>query len=140
MRPYAFLAAILLTVAPLVPAQRTGDPLTPEEINQLRDAAVEPEQRLKLYVEFCRTRLLALEQMRSDPKTTDRAQKTHAQLEEFLAIYDELNDNIVGRNDDLRKALKPVIEGDTEFQAKLRAVRDSANASPEEAKQYEFVL
>jgi len=143
MKAYALLAAVLLTVAPLVPAQRTGDPLTPEEINQLRDAALEPEQRLKLYVEFCRARLVALEQMRGDPKTTDRAQKTHAELEEFLAIYDELNDNIdnfVGRNDDLRKALKPVIEGDTDFQAKLRALRDSANAAPEEAKQYEFVL
>jgi len=33
-----------------------------------------------------------------------------------------------------------VIEADTEFQAKLRALKDSADVKPEEAAQYEFVL
>jgi predicted nucleic acid-binding Zn-ribbon protein len=138
------LLVIALLAGPSIGlAQRQGDPLTPAEIDQLRDSAVDPDVRLKLYVQFARTRLLELEQMRGDPKATERAQKTHSILESFLAIYDELNDNIdnfEARKNDLRKALKPVIEGDTEFQAKLRALRDEANAKPEEAKQYEFVL
>src|SRR5258707_8060948 len=33
-------------------------------------------------------------QMRSDPKTTDRAHQTHDMLADFLAVYDELNDNV----------------------------------------------
>jgi len=33
-----------------------------------------------------------------------------------------------------------IIDADTEFQAKLRALRDAAGVPPEEAKQYEFVL
>ncbi len=33
-----------------------------------------------------------------------------------------------------------IIEADTEFQAKLRALKDSANSDAAEAKQYEFVL
>jgi len=36
--------------------------------------------------------------------------------------------------------LKVIIDADTEFQAKLRALKDAANAPPEEAKQYEFIL
>ena len=143
MKPRFALAAVLLAVALSAPAQRKNDPLTDLEISQLRDAALEPEQRLKLYVEFARARLVSLEQMRSDPKATDRAQKTHALLEDFLTIYDELNDNIdnfESRKDDLRRALKPVIEGDTDFQAKLRALKDSASAKPGEAKEYEFTL
>jgi truncated hemoglobin YjbI len=36
--------------------------------------------------------------------------------------------------------LKVIIDADTEFQAKLRALKDAANVSPEETKQYEFIL
>jgi hypothetical protein len=124
-------------------AQRRHDPLNPAEIDQLRDAMLEPDTRLKLYVKFARHRMTALEQMRADPKTTDRARQTHDKLEDFLAVYDELNDNIdmyVGRKDDVRKPLKLIIEADTEFQSKLRALKDSANTDAAEAKQYEFVL
>jgi hypothetical protein len=124
-------------------AQRRSDPLTPTEIDQLRDAAMEAEPRMKLYVAFARARLVKLEQMRSDPKITDRAHQTHAMLEEFLTIYNELNDNLdnfEGRKADLRKALKVVIEGDNEFQAKLRAIKGDPRSSKAEANEYEFVL
>jgi hypothetical protein len=134
---------LLLCLALPTLAQRRRDPLTPAEIDQLRDAAVEPEPRMKLYVEFARARLVALEKMRSDPKVTDRPTQTHRMLEEFLAVYDELDDNLdnfEGRKADLRKALKAVIEGDTEFQAKLRALKEDPRASKEEVSEYQFVL
>lgn len=124
-------------------AQKRRDPLTPAEIDQLRDTMVEPDQRLKLYVKFARDRMNKLEQMRADPKTTDRARQTHDILDDFLAVYDELNDNIdmyVGRKDDIRKPLKTIIEADTEFQAKLRAIKDSSQGDGTESKQYEFLL
>ncbi|MFY9844692.1 MAG: hypothetical protein WA718_03840 [Terriglobales bacterium] len=124
-------------------AQHRRDPLNPVEIDQLRDAMLDPDQRLKLYVQFSRDRMTKLEQMRSNPKTTDRALQTHDMLEDFLAVYDELNDNIdmyVGRKDDIRKPLKLVIEADTEFQSKLRALQDSANGNAAEARAYEFLL
>jgi hypothetical protein len=134
------LALLLLSPAR---AQRQRESLTNPEIDQLRDTALEPGLRLKLYVKFARARLAALEQARSDPKTTDRGQETHDRLQEFLDVYDEMNENVdtyVGRKSDLRKVLKTVIEADTEFQAKLRALQDAANTAKEEAKQYEFLL
>jgi hypothetical protein len=124
-------------------SQARHDTLTNPEIDQLRDTAQEPDLRLKLYVKFARDRLAALEQARSDPKATNRGQDTHDRLQEFLDVYDELNDNIdtyVGRKSDMRKGLKAVIEADTEFQAKLRALQDSANTAKDESKQYEFLL
>src|ERR1700733_3821545 len=134
---------LLLLMAAMAVAQRHRDPFTQPEIDQIRDASWEPQQRLSLYVKFARDRLVALEQMRSDPKTKDRPQQTHDKLDDFLLIYDELNDNIdtyVDRKNDIRKPLKVIIDADTEFKAKLLALRDAAGVSAEEAKQYEFVL
>lgn len=136
------LGSLILAFASAA-AQRRRDPLTQPEIDQVRDASWEPQQRLTLYVKFARARLVKLEQMRADPKTKDRAQQTHDMLDDFLLIYDELNDNIdtyMDRKDDIRKPLKLVIDADTEFQAKLRALKDAADVPPDEAKHYEFVL
>ncbi|MGB8012767.1 MAG: hypothetical protein WCF68_14225 [Terriglobales bacterium] len=124
-------------------AQRRHDPLDPLEVDQLRDAMLDPDTRLKLYVKFSRDRMAKLEQMRGDPKTAERGRQTHDMLEDFLAVYNELNDNIdmyVGRKDDIRKPLKAIIEADTEFQSRLRALKNSANTKAAEAGQYEFVL
>jgi hypothetical protein len=46
----------------------------------------------------------------------------------------------VDRKDDIRKPLKVVIDADTEFQAKLRALKDAADVPAEDANQYEFIL
>jgi hypothetical protein len=141
--------AVLLTLPFCVPGasrlwtQQRRDPLNPLEINQLRDAMLDPDTRLKLYVKFSRDRMTTLEQMRSNPKTTERGRQTHDMLDDFLAIYDELNDNIdmyVGRKDDIRRPLKVIIEADTEFQSKLRALKNAPNANAAEASQYEFLL
>ena len=98
--PVVFATAVLATLllVTLLPvffpfscslyAQRRRDPLNPLEIDQLRDAMLDPDTRLKLYVEFSRDRMTKLEQMRSDPKTKDRASQTHDMLEDFLAVYD----------------------------------------------------
>lgn len=138
-------ASIILAVTVAMPAvaQRHHDPLTDAEITQIRDTSWEPGRRLPLYVEFARARLVKMEQLRSDPKTKNRGQQTHDLLDDFQALYDELNDNIdtyVDRRDDIRKPLKIVIDADTEFQSKLRALKDAANVAPQEAATYEFVL
>jgi len=133
---------LLLLIAP-AGAEKRRDPLNQLEIDQLRDAAQDPEPRLKLYVEFARARLLALDKARNDPKATNRGQATHDGLQDFLDIYDELNDNVdtfTDRKEDLRKALKLVIEGDNEFQSKLRALKDAASSNPDEIKDYDFLL
>jgi hypothetical protein len=136
------MLAILLT-ASLVVAQRHRDPLTQPEIDKIRDTSWEPNQRLALYVEFARARLVKLEEMRSDPKTVNRARQTHDLLDDFQLLYDELNDNIdtyVDRKDDIRKPLKTIIEADTEFSAKLRALEEAPGIAPAEFSQYQFVL
>jgi hypothetical protein len=135
--------SLMLMIAAMAAGERRRDPLTQAEIDQVRDASWEPQLRLGLYMKFARSRLVALEQMRNDPKTKDRAAQTHDKLDDFLLIYDELNDNVdtyLNRKDDIRKPLKLIIEADTEFQAKLRALKDAADTPAEEVKTYEFIL
>lgn len=143
MKTWLIVAALFLAATLPATAQKRRDPLTQAEVDQIRDTSWEPKLRLPLYVQFARARLVKLEQMRSDPKTKDRARQTHDILDDFQLLYDELNDNIdtyVDRRDDIRKPLKIVIDADTEFQAKLRALKDAADVPPVEAQQYEFVL
>lgn len=133
---------LLLLLAARAGAQRRHDPLSQLEIDQLRDSAQDPDTRLRLYVKFARERLDAMAQARSDPKVTDPAQQTHDHLQEFVDVYDELNDNIdtyAGQRQDIRGVLKKISEADTEFQSKLRALKDSS-INKDDLKQYEFVL
>jgi hypothetical protein len=94
---------------------------------------------------FARIRLAKLDQVRGNPKLSaeERAAATHDSLQNFLDIYDELNDNIdmyVDRKDDIRKPLKAIIEADAEFQGKLKALQEAGTASKENTKPFEFVL
>ena len=143
MRGLHLVGGLLLFVAVVSMAQRHRDPLTQQEIDQVRDTSWEPRLRLPLYVQFARTRLVKLEEVRGDPKVKDRSRQTHDLLDDFQLLYDELNDNIdtyVERKNDIRKPLKVILDADTEFQAKLRALKGAADVSAAEAQQYSFVL
>ena len=133
---------LMLAAAGWAQDHRT-DVLTPDEVDQVRDATQEPKDRLELYIKFARVRLDAAEKSRTDPQVKDHAQAIHDRLHDFLDIYDELDENVdtyADRKDDLRKALKSVIEADTEFQSRLRALQAPPNATPQETAEYQFVL
>jgi hypothetical protein len=144
------LAVALMSITPLSAQIGGRDPLNEKEIDALRETAQEPEKRLKLMVGYARARLATIDQMRGDPRfATERGARVHDLLEDFTKLVDEIGDNIddyADRKADLRKALKFVIEGDTEFQLKLRTLKEQgagAGASTKpggETGDYTFVL
>jgi hypothetical protein len=140
----AAVAILIFLALPRLWGQHHAD-LTPAEIDELRDTAMEPERRLKFYLQFARERLAKLEQVRADPKLSaeERGKATHDRLADFLDLYDELNDNIdtyIDRKNDIRKSLHAIIEADGEFHRRLKALEDSALAAKEDVRPYEFVL
>lgn len=142
----ALLSLLVLAVTATAAKQRR-DPLTPVEADQMRDVAQEPLKRIKLIVKFARARLLSIEQLRADPAMASaRGQRIHDLLEDFTAIVDELDDNVnmyYEKKWDVAKALPEVITADSEFQGKLRALKDSAASDPaaaREAADYHFIL
>ncbi len=143
------VVALLLFLAITAPAQRRRghDPLTASEADQLRDVAQEPPKRIKLIIKFAQARMQAIEQLRGDPKlSTGRGKQIHDLLEDFTAIIDELDDNInmyAKRKEELVRPLGDVITADSEFQLKLRGLKQASEADPKvmaEAKDYQFVL
>ncbi len=137
-------AVCLLLIASTAIAQANKrEALSDLEIEKVRDSAMLPDVRLKLYTEFARARLGILQQARADAKAEDREAKMRDALQDFIAIYDELDDNVdtfADRGDDIRGALKPVIEGDTEFGSKLRAFQTSLAAGPRaDAEKFDFL-
>lgn len=144
------LLVLLLT---MVASARRRDPLTEAETDQLRDLATEPQQRLKLYIKFAEARLVAIDQLRADPKFAEgRGKKIHDLLEDFTAILDEINDNLdtyEGRplkkdeRKDFHKGLKEVIEAGDKFDLKLRTLKSATETDPQAKKEsadYGFAL
>ena len=65
-----WLCALAISCFALLPCaaaqRRSRDPLTPAEIDQIRDTAQDPELRLKLYIKFARDRMDLIQQVRSE--------------------------------------------------------------------------
>jgi regulator of replication initiation timing len=140
-------ATVIALLATLIAGKVRRDPLTDPETDQLREVAQEPAKRLKLYITFARARMTAIEQLRADPKlATDRGRQIHDLLEDFTNIVDEIDDNVDmynERNADLRKPLKELIEANSDWQLRLRTLKETASAGGEgtkETRQYYFAL
>jgi hypothetical protein len=142
------LVMALMSIPPMRAQLGGREPLNEKEIDELRETAQEPEKRLKLMVQFARARLATIDEMRGDPRfAAERGARIHDLLEDFTKLVDEIGDNIddyVSRKADLRKPLKTVIEGDSEFQLKLRTLKEQgAGAGAKagsETGDYTFVL
>jgi hypothetical protein len=122
-------------------AQRR-DPLSEKEVDQMRESADWPDKRLELMVKFTRERMAAIEQAQSGGKNVkDRPMQIHDLLEDFTALLDEIEDNVEmygSHKADMRKGLTLLIEANSEWQLKLRRLKEQS--PPEELEQFAFVL
>lgn len=139
--------ALLLLASVAIAGRVRRDPLTEAETDQLREAAQDPGPRLKLYIKFATARLETIEQLRTDPKmATDRGQRIHDLLEDFVNIVDEIDQNVDSydeRDLDLRKPLKALIEADSGWQLRLRTLKEAPHSDPaaaNEFRDYAFTL
>jgi hypothetical protein len=119
-----------LSLVPTPVAAQRHDPLTHQETDALRDAAQMPDARTKLFLGFARARLEATEKLRIDPTLQQPPAITefHELLYDFTDIIDELADNLDAFDDrgtDLRATLRAVIETESDFQQRLRKIRET---------------
>jgi hypothetical protein len=121
------LSAALLLAAPshlIAQRQRTAS-LTDSELEAVREAAVFPVERVKLYTKFLNERADKIKSLTNRPKSGQRVLKLDDDLQDFTALLDEMNDNLDqygDRHSDIRKALKPLQEDSPHWLMILRAL------------------
>jgi predicted nuclease with TOPRIM domain len=128
---------LLLVAAGFTPrllAQDQNDPLSEEEIQQIRDNKTNPNERIKLYQKFIDQRLDAIRQL-AGPKSDNERAQVRDKLEEFTRLCDELQDNLDTYDEahaDIRKSLKDLATDTARWPEGLKA----ASADPS----YDFAL
>jgi len=123
------LALVLLALTLPIHAQRGESALSEGEIEQLREAAYFPNDRVLVFIKLLDTRNKAIQDLFAHPRKPGREQDTHDLLEQFTAIADELNDNLddYGPNHrDVRKALPKLLDATERWSSNIKQPPENA--------------
>jgi phage gpG-like protein len=104
-------------------AQRSKDPLTPDQEEQIRAVADQPNERIKLYIKFIELRTEAIHRSVVRPPIQHPGIEIHDRMEELTRLVDELQDNLDAydeSHDDVRKSLKFLLERAPKWQSVLQ--------------------
>lgn len=124
------LAAVLIFHS-IMPAygQKGDDALSQREVDQLRDAAFEPTERLKVFTAILNSRQKRIEDLLAKRKNhTDYPEDMHDALDQFGKIIDELNDNLDDyerRHRDIRRDLPKLMAATERWSTTLRSVGEN---------------
>ena len=129
LRRLPILLFLFAFVAPLlVHAQRKDSALSEGEVEQLREAAYVPNDRLIVFIKFLDARSRMIQDLVAKPRRPGREDDLHDLFEQFNSIADELNDNLDDygpRHRDIRKQLPRLIEATDRWSTALRTPADS---------------
>jgi len=132
------LFGLVLLSAAAAPLAADKDFLTSAEVDQVR-LTQEPNDRLRLYIQFARQRLDQLKQLVKDSRP-GRAAMIHDLLDEYGQIIDAIDtvsDDALARKVDISVGAKAVGSAEKGFLPALEKIRDS---HPSDIERYEFVL
>ena len=130
--------ALALVTAAGIPAQEDREFLTPNEVQQVREAQ-DPNDRLVLYVHFAKQRMDLLQQYLAKEKS-GRSVFIHNTLEDYAKIIeaiDSVSDDALRHSKPIDKGTQAVLDAEKEFLAQLKKILDS---QPKDLDRYQFVL
>jgi hypothetical protein len=123
---------MVLAITPLF-AQSKKDPLTEQQIEDVREAGDQPLQRIKLFVGYVEERANAIHSLNTEVGAQNRTVRMHNLFDEFTRLSDDLEDNMDNFNDqheDLRKVLKEIVDKSGQWGTVLN--------QPPPSNQYDF--
>ncbi len=132
------LLSLLVLSCGLLSAQEDRDFLSPNEVDQVREAQ-DPNARLLLYVQFARMRMDLLQQYLAKEKP-GRSIFIHNTLEDYSKIIesiDSVSDDALRHNRPIDKGMIAVAGAEKEFLDKLNKIQD---LEPKDLDRYKFVL
>lgn len=132
----AVLACFAL--APRIPAQHEGDFLTPDEVDQIRDAQ-DPNDRLQVYIHFAKQRLDQINQLLSKEKP-GRSVLIHNLLDEYGKIIDAMDtvtDDALKRKLDVSTGVGALQQSERDM---LDQLKKFESLHPKDEERYQFAL
>ena len=117
LTPYSLHAAL----------QRSEDPLSQKEIEELRDTNRMPNERVMAFVKFMDERTESIRKSNTGPRRPGREQDIHDFLEQFSSIADNLEDNLNEygpRHRDIRKALPKLLRAIDRWSSVIKSPPD----------------
>jgi hypothetical protein len=127
MRTVYLAAALvgLLCAAPLLAQKEKREPLNEKQIEEIREAGIDPDGRVKLYTKYVDEHADVIKGLSFRAKTAQRAIRLDGELQDLTALMDELGTNLdtySDRHADIRKALKPLNEATQRWLGILKAL------------------
>jgi hypothetical protein len=133
MRPVAsfpIIACVLFGFSsfctPIATAQAAHhDTLTEAQVEKIREAGIDPNERIKLYTEFVNGHVGVVKSLMNRGKSDARARKLDTELHDISSLMDELGSNLdqySDRHADMRRALKVLADESKDWLATLRAL------------------
>ena len=128
-------ACLLLAMTASCPvwAQSKKDPLTDQQIEDVREAGDQPLKRIKLFVGYVDDRSTEIHELSKTLTAQNREVRIHTLYEEFTRLEDDLQDNMDAFDEqhaDLRKALKEIVDKSGAWTTVLN--------EPKPSEQYDF--
>lgn len=125
IRRLLFSVAILLALTSPLHAQRSESTLSDAEVEQLREAAYIPSDRILVFIKILDSRNKAIQDLIAKPRRPGREEDFHDLIEQFTAITDELNDNLDDygpHHKDIRKSLPKLLEATERWASNMKAL------------------
>ena len=118
--------SLALYAGPGVSAQKEHhDPLSEAQVEKIREAGINPNERIKLYTEYLNDHVTAVKSLTNRGKSDARAQRLDQELQDVATLMDEIGSNLdeySDRHADMRPALKVLAELSQRWLITLRAL------------------
>ena len=101
------------------------DVLTEDQVEKIREAGIDPNERIRLYTEFLNDHVNVVKSLMNRGTSDARARKLDRELQNVSALIDELGANLdqySDRHADMRKSLKSLAEQSKTWLNTLRAL------------------
>jgi hypothetical protein len=121
----SFCLAISWLAQPVHAQKDKPEPLTEAQIEEIREAGINPNERVKLYTKYLGEHAETIKSLTNRSKSIGRGKRLDDELQDLTALMDELGSNLdlyADRHGDIRKALKPLSEDADHWLGILRAL------------------
>lgn len=115
----------VLWLFPLFAQKERREPLTGAQIEEIREAGIDPPERVKLYTKYLDQHADTIKGLTNRGKSAARAKRLDDELQDLTALMDELGSNLdvySDRKADIRKSLKPLADATERWLGILRAL------------------